>query len=121
MALLTLTLIALAVTLSAVFLGPSPVRQVPMPVLQPPPPPAGAEDVSARDAMISSLEEQNERLGAQVQSLQDALNGVTLDLEVARATRTELELQINGLREQLAQTQEELAFLKNAGNGATKP
>lgn len=82
---------------------------------------SGSGDSDSGDDRVALLEGQNVQLQAQVKALQDALNGATLDLEVERATRGELELQINGLREHLVQTQEELAFLKSAGNGATKP
>lgn len=72
-------------------------------------------------AAIAALEEQNAQLLLRIHALQDALSAAALDLEVERATRTELELQLSGLREHLMQIQEELAFLKSAGNSAPKP
>lgn len=118
-AILALVLIALGATLLAAFLDESPARgPVPLPDQ---PTNAGNTQATPDEAMFAALEAQNEVLRVRAQSLQDALDGATLDLEVERATRAELELQLKGLREHLAQTQEELAFLKNAGNGATKP
>lgn len=120
---LALALIALVTSLS-LFLSAE---------IEPPDTPASAESESASallsgpgessvaDASGRALAEQNVQLQAQISALQDALNGATLDLEVERATRAELELQLNGLREHLVQTQEELAFLKSAGAGVTKP
>ncbi|HRD32682.1 MAG TPA: hypothetical protein PLR02_00355 [Rhodocyclaceae bacterium] len=118
-AILALVLIALGATLLAAFLDESPTRG-PVPLLDQPTN-AGNAQATPDEAMFAALEAQNEVLRVRAQSLQDALDGATLDLEVERATRAELELQLKGLREHLAQTQEELAFLKNAGNGATKP
>nr|MBL8457352.1 hypothetical protein [Zoogloeaceae bacterium] len=119
-AILALVLIALGATLLAAFLDESPALRGPVPLLDQPTN-AGNTQATPDEAMFAALEAQNEVLRVRAQSLQDALDGATLDLEVERATRAELELQLKGLREHLAQTQEELAFLKNAGNGATKP
>lgn len=121
-AILALVLIALGATLLAAFLDESPALRGPVPLPLPDQPTnAGNTQATPDEAMFAALEAQNEVLRVRAQSLQDALDGATLDLEVERATRAELELQLKGLREHLAQTQEELAFLKNAGNGATKP
>ena len=117
---LVLALLALAASISLlVLVEPTPAPSLsPVPALAQPP---GADEAEVGDARITSLEEQNVQLAAKVDALQDALNGATLDLEMERATRKELELQINALREHLAHTQEELAFMKSATNGTTKP
>lgn len=115
-----LALLALAASISLlVLVEPTPAPAVSA-VLESPSL-SGADEAEVGDAQITLLEGQNVQLGAKVDALQDALNGATLDLEMERATRKELELQINGLREQLAQTQEELAFLKSAAEVTTKP
>lgn len=119
-AMLALALIALVASLSLlVLVEPTPAPASP-PVPELPQPP-GADEAEVGDARITSLEEQNVQLAAKVDALQDALNGATLDLKMERATRKELELQIDALREHLAHTQEELAFMKSATNGTTKP
>lgn len=119
-AMLVLALLALAASISLlVLVEPTPAPAVSA-VLESPSL-SGADEAGVGDARITLLEGQNVQLGAKVDALQDALNGATLDLEMERATRKELELQINGLREQLAQTQEELAFLKSAAEVTTKP
>lgn len=60
-----------------------------------------------------------ERLRNENQSLTEQLGKLRLDTEVDRATRAELERQLNTLRDELKDTRKELEFLKTA-NGKTE-
>lgn len=74
------------------------------------------EQQMAIDEMVSRLERENSVLQARNLELEQTAERALLDLEIGAVTQLELERQLVVLNERVKQLEEELEFVKNAGN-----
>ncbi len=72
------------------------------------------EEKLAPAVRLAELEEENTRLRAEV-------DAARMELEMERATRTELKRQVGELNEQVSRLNHQLGFFNSQANGARKP